>query len=29
MIKTGKNRVNSIRIKNKNRFEMIVFEKYF
>ncbi len=29
MIKRGKNRVNSIRIRNKYRFEMIIYDKYF
>ena len=29
MIKIEKTRVNSIRIKNKNRFGMIIYEKYF
>ena len=29
MIKIEKTRINSIRIKNKNRFGMIIYEKYF
>lgn len=29
MKRIEKNRVNSIRIKDKNRFEMIIYEKYF
>ena len=29
MIKIGKIEANSIRIKTKYRFEMIIYEKYF
>ena len=29
MIKIGKIEVNSIRIKDKNKFEIIIYEKYF
>jgi len=29
MIKIEKIRVDLIRIKNKNRFEIIIYEKYF
>ena len=29
MIKIEEMRANSIRIKNRNRFEMMIYEKYF